>query len=83
VSLTGDLCGGPDCVCGTVTAQSAVQLQLDVGGSTFTLQRISDPDEPRCHELIEAARSSAAPILLRARSRRQGSPKPGLGDARV
>lgn len=43
VTLAGHLCGKGDFICGDVTGNVTKPLPLDLKGSSFTLQRITDP----------------------------------------
>ncbi|XXY54100.1 hypothetical protein WME91_23510 [Sorangium sp. So ce269] len=44
ITLSGALCAPTDFVCGDVTGTVTRPLSLDLKGSTFAMQRITDPD---------------------------------------
>ncbi|WP_437621072.1 hypothetical protein [Sorangium sp. So ce1151] len=44
ITLSGALCAPADFVCGDVTGTVTRPLSLDLKGSTFAMQRITDPD---------------------------------------
>lgn len=43
ITLAGTLCAPADFVCGDVTGTAARPVQLDLRGSTFAMERITDP----------------------------------------
>jgi hypothetical protein len=61
ITLIGSLCAPADFVCGDVNGALTEPLELGLDGSTFTLQRITDPDsypEP----VINCNKDPAAPL---------------------
>lgn len=61
ITLVGSLCEPADFVCGDVNGNLTEPVELNLNGSTFTMQRITDPDsypEP----VINCAKAPADPL---------------------
>ncbi|XYH96390.1 hypothetical protein ACMHYB_52870 [Sorangium sp. So ce1128] len=61
ITLSGALCAPADFVCGDVTGTVTRPLRLDLKGSTFTMQRITEPDSYPA-PLINCDRKPARPL---------------------
>lgn len=61
ITLAGSLCAPANFICGDATGNLIKPLQFDLAGSTFTMQRITDPDsypEP----VLNCDKDPAAPL---------------------
>jgi hypothetical protein len=61
VFLDGSLCGGGAFFCGTVSGSVTAPIPLDLAGSTFTLTRVNEAEDPPVTPAIDCASTPSDP----------------------